>query len=558
MDRDRMRWNGWGWTDTDFHLGDRADAVWAWIRDELGLATLPDTPAVPLGAVTLPESRLPAGVGKALRAAVGPENVRGDARDRAFHALGQSYRDLVRLRRGDLSCAPDAVVYPGTADEVEAVLQIAASNGLSVVPFGGGSSVVGGVEAADPRGRPVITLDTTRLTRVGTVDPDDRTVRLGAGLYGPDLEAALAVQGHTLGHYPQSFEFSTLGGWIAARGAGQQSNRYGKAEEWLVGADVVTAHGRLKTGGFPATAAGPDLDDLVAGSEGAFGVITEATVRVHPAPEGRDYRAWLFPDFEAGKAAVRELAQTEVPVAMTRLSDPDETRFLQGLSGAGKTPGLAKRMVQGWLRRRGYGAEASLLLVGAEGGREEVGYAMRRSRDILHAHDGFGLGTAMGKRWYQDRFRLPYLRDPLLDRGLGVDTLETAVPWSQVDAVRAAVTEALRTAMDATAPTSHGISMCHLSHTYPEGTSLYFTYVWPRDDGDPVGQWKTIKAAASEAILANGGTISHHHGIGLDHLAWMEREKGETGMALLRAAKHAVDPEGVLNPGKLVGPPRTD
>ncbi len=556
MDRGRMRWNGWGWTNKDFGLGDRAEAVWAWIARELGLSSLPSTPAVSLEAVTFPPVRLGREALAALRSAVGAENVRDDDRDRVFHALGRSYHDLVRLRTGRLPCAPDAVVYPGDADEVEAVLRLAVTHAFSVVPYGGGSSVVGGVEADDPRGRPVVTLDTTRLAVVGKVDPEDRTVALGAGLYGPELETALAEQGYTLGHFPQSFEFSTLGGWIAARGAGQMSNRYGKAEEWLVGAELATAHGRLRTGGFPATAAGPDLDGLVAGSEGTLGVITEATVRVHPTPATRDYRAWLLPSFGAGQAVVRELAQEEAPVAMVRISDPDETRFLRGLSGAGKTPRLAERAVAAWMRRRGHGEGTCLLLVGAEGDRGEVNEAMRLSRKAARSHGGFPLGSSLGRHWHRDRFRLPYLRDPLLDRGLGVDTLETAVPWSRAAAMHAAVTRALRSAMDAGAPAGHGISMCHLSHTYPEGTSLYFTCVWPRDDRDPVGQWKAIKAAASDAIVQNGGTISHHHGVGLDHLPWMEREKGAAGMALLRGAKAAVDPEGVLNPGKLVGPPR--
>jgi alkyldihydroxyacetonephosphate synthase len=392
------------------------------------------------------------------------------------------------------------------------------------------------------------------MDRVGEIDTAAETATAEAGIYGAALEKALHARGVTLGHYPQSFEFSTLGGWIAHRGAGQQSHRYGKAEEWLLAARVATPKGILVTNAFPASAAGPRLTDLIVGSEGAFGIVTEATVRVRKLQEQSDYRGFLFRDFASGIAALREAAQDEIPIAMLRLSDAQETGFYRAFGNAGKPKSLSGRLADAYIDARKFDKRACALIAGFEGTTSEVTSSRRHFGVLAKKLGALSLGNGPGQRWYESRFHGPYLRDPLMDRGVGVDTLETATSWSKLDALYAAVRGALETAIRETAPMpdARGIVMCHISHVYPSGASLYFTYIFPRALDREIIQWQTIKKAASDAIAANGGTLSHHHGVGEDHLPWMTGEKGALGIEVLRAIKHTLDPSGVLNPGKLI------
>lgn len=557
IDRRTLRWNGWGWAHATFDLGAREPEVWAWLGEALGVSGFQDRSARALTEIELPAPALTEDELAGLRAIVGAEHVKVDRYERAFHARGKSYLDILALRAGDVSPAPDAVVYPGSAAEVQAVLGRCAQLGAAAVPFGGGSSVVGGVSALrGPGQRAVVTIDVTRMNRVLSVDPVSLTARVEAGIYGPQLEQALGREGFTLGHYPQSFEFSTLGGWIAARGAGQQSYRYGKAEKWLVSAELATPRGPWSTEGFPASAAGPNLNQLVAGSEGTLGIITAATVKLHHAPELRDYRGYLFRGFEAGVRAVREILQKELPVAMLRLSDGAETQFLQGFSGAQHPPGAFQRAADRAVAWRGYGAGRCVLLVGLEGDRETVLESGVRTRSACERHGGLHIGKGAGERWYKNRFRMPYLRDPLLDRGVAVETLETSARWCDLldlyRGVRLAIEGALRE--NAADPRARPIVMCHVSHGYVDGASLYFTMVFPQKRGAEVEQWLAIKRAATDAIVSGGGTISHHHGVGTDHAPWLAREKGPVGVALLAGLKASLDPDGTCNPGKLLPP----
>lgn len=543
--REELRFNGWGLRDKTFDLRGREREVWAFVSDALGLRELPWTPAKPLDAIALPEIALDEAALGALRAVC---EVRTDAFERAFHALGKSYYDLLRIRRGELPDAPDAVVYPRSHEEVLAVLRACAELDLAVVPYGGGSSVVGGVEARRAGKRGVVTLDTTRLDALLDLDEVSHTATFQAGVYGPELEDVLGQRGYTLGHYPQSFEFSTLGGWIAARGAGQQSNRYGTAAKLLVAARVATPSGEWRTKPFPASAAGPDLNALIAGSEGVLGVITEATVKVHPVPEARDFVSFLFRDWESGTLAVRRLVQAELPIATLRLSDEEETRFFGAFRGVLK-PSRMQETAQKALALGGYD-QPCVLMMGVEGPKPQVRLALRRALALCTKHGGLYVGRGPGNSWYENRFEMPYLRDPLMDHGVGVDTLETSTTWSNVQALYRAVRSAIRGAIEASG--RRGIVMAHISHSYLEGASLYFTYIFPRDLEDEIGQWRAIKKAASEAISRHGGTISHHHGVGIDHAPWLPAEKGELGIALLEAAKRSLDPRGIMNPGKLL------
>lgn len=553
IDRKDTRWNGWGWTKALSPVDGR-EAVWPWIAAALGVPALPHTPAVPLDQVQLAPSRLEARAREALIGVVGAANVRDDRFERASHARGKSYHDLLHLRAGRLDDAPDAVVYPHSADDVVRVVRWVAEHRIALVPFAGGSSVVGGLTGSRANFAAAVALDLTEMNKLLAVDPVSLTATAEAGIYGVDLEAQLNAKGFKHGHHPQSFEFSTLGGWIAARGAGQQSNRYGRAEKWFVGGEVATAKGVWPLPPLPASAAGPDLRALIAGSEGAFGVITSATFRIHHLPAASDYSAFLFPDFASGADAVRKIVQADIPVASMRFSDPDETYFFQAFGKVGQSATLKERLQAQFLRSMGLGERPCALILGLEGDGPMVSFARKASRAAIRSCRGVSVGRGPARRWYQGRFHGPYLRDPMMDRGVGIDTLETATTWSNVARLRDEVRAALEKAMRETAAVAggRGLVMAHISHSYPDGASLYFTFLFPRDLKDDIAQWKAIKTAASDAIVRAGGTISHHHGVGEDHKAWLEAEKSATGIAVLRAIKRELDPAGVLNPGKLI------
>ncbi|MDZ4739582.1 MAG: FAD-binding oxidoreductase [Alphaproteobacteria bacterium] len=553
INREDTRWNGWGWVKAHSPVEGR-DAVWEWIAAALQVPALPHTPAKALDEVRFADSRLVGAARDELGEGIGGANVRDSAYERAAHARGKSYLDLLHLRAGNLSDAPDAVVYPHSSDDVVRLLRWAEQHRVAVVPFAGGSSVVGGLTGSAPEFSASIALDLTEMNRFIGLDEVSLLATAEAGIYGVDFEAALAAKGFKHGHHPQSFEFSTLGGWIAARGAGQQSNRYGRAEDWFAGGEVATSKGVWTLPALPASAAGPDLRALIAGSEGAFGVITSATVRVHRQPEASDYRAFLFADFASGASALRRMIQADVPVATMRLSNPDETFFYQALAKAGQVPGFKDRLQAQYLKTMGMGERPCALILGFEGERELVSYGSKAAQRVLRSCGGISVGRGPAKRWYQGRFHGPYSRDPMMDRGLGVDTLETATTWSNVERLCTDVRGALLGAMQASAPVkgARGLVFAHISHSYVDGASLYFTYIFPRNLNDEIGQWRAIKTAASDAIVRAGGTISHHHGVGEDHMAWLEAEKGAQGMSLLRAIKREMDPAGVLNPGKLV------
>jgi alkyldihydroxyacetonephosphate synthase len=555
IDRSRLRWNGWGWAQQNDAIATRDD-VWHWLAGELGMPSLLATPARPLEEIKLAPPRLSAGERQCFVSILGTDRVRDDAFERAFHTRGKSYHDLLLLRAGALSDAPDAVLYPRGSDEVLKILAFAGENDIAVIPYGGGSSVVGGVTAAPNRFHAAITLDLSGMAEVADVDVLSGTASAEAGIYGVALEKALQAKSLTLGHYPQSFEFSTLGGWIAHRGAGQQSNRYGRPEGWLVSIKLVTPQGLLATEDFPASAAGPRLTDLVVGSEGAFGVITEAKFRVHALPQASVYEGYLFRDFAGGITAIRQAMRDEVPVAMLRLSDPDETQFFRAYSGVGKKPGLSARLGQTYLDMRGVGARACAIIAGFEGVRSNVAAARHQFHTIAKRLGAVAVGEGPGRSWHKSRFHSPYLRDPMMDRGVGIDTLETATSWAKLPALYAAVRAALESSIAQTVPhpSARGIVMCHISHSYADGASLYFTYIFPRALDSELAQWRAIKTAATDAIVANGGTISHHHGVGEDHLAWMTAEKSPLGIEVLRSVKRSLDPKGILNPGKLLPP----
>ena len=512
-----------GWGDPARRPGLPAHAR-GFLDAELG----PAAPTPPAGPPPLVPSALPAAVAAALRSEVGAEHVRVDDPARLLRAAGRSYLDLLRLRGTSPLDAPDAVVLPGTADEVAAVLRVCAQSGVAVVPFGGGTSVVGGVTPLRGRFPAVVALDLRRLDRLLSVDEQALTATFEPGVRGPDAERLLASYGLTLGHFPQSYEHATLGGYAATRSAGQASTGYGRFDDLVVALTLQTPRGPLVLGRGAATAAGPDLLGLAVGSEGVLGVVTSLTVRVRRAPSERRYEGVLFGDWAAGVAAFRELEQERVAPDVARLSDPDETRVQMALSQAGDSGG------------------GCLAVLGWEGTPSGVAARREASLAVVRAHGGLELGTSVGSTWLAGRYEGPYLREDLLDAGYLVETLETSATWSRLDATRAAVREALLGALP------RALVLCHVSHLYAHGASLYVTVLAVRSSGDPVGQWQRAKSAACDAIVATGATITHHHAVGTDHRDRMPAEVGPLGVEVLRAVKATLDPAGVLNPGKLI------
>ncbi len=538
-----MRWWGWGQDGHQISLPEPAAAL---LRDELGADLSVRHEHVALEEVRLPEPRLPSGARARLEAAVGAEHVLDDRAARVEHAAGRSYPDLVRLRSGDASRAPDAVAAPATADEIRAVLEACSEARVAVVPFGGGTSVVGGVEPFSDGFDGAVALDLRRLDRVVDVDRASLTATLEAGLLGPEAERRLGEQGLTLGHFPQSFEYSTVGGWVATRSAGQASSGYGRIDELVEGLRLVAPAGEVRRRAVPASAAGPDLGELVVGSEGVLGVICEATLRVRPAPQVRRYEGWSFRSFAEGREAFRVMEQADAAPDVARLSDEEETRLAIAL--ATSAGGAVEKARRAYMRIRGHEG-GCLAITGFEGEEEDVERRRLRAGALLRAGGGIRLGRRPGEAWLRGRYAGPYLRDELLDRGLLVETLETAASWSGLEALYEAVRGALRRSLtDAGTPP---VVMCHVSHLYRSGASLYFTFLARQSDA-PLDQWRAAKSAASDAIVAAGGTITHHHAVGRDHAAWMAAEVGEVGLDLIRAAKQRLDPAGIMNPGKLL------
>ena len=551
-DRSRQRWNGWGAEDQDLILQDRLPRIFDFLAKELGVSPLPETPSVALEEIRLPESRLVQRDIRELEKIVGQANVKTDHRERVLHSFGQSFADIIRLRTNMARAFTDAVVYPGDERELTRILELCTRRKIATIAFGGGSSVVGGLEALCHSSHSgVVTIDLFRLSGLIELNEEARCATFHAGTYGPVLERELNARGYTLGHFPQSFEYSTIGGWVAARSAGQQSNRYGKIEKILTSLRMVTPAGLMETLRVPAAATGPDWNQIVAGSEGLLGIITRVTVKVHPLPEARCYFALVFPDFEKARGFLKSATGAGHGLSMIRLSDSTETRLYETLASLAHSglSGAAKAALQASVLRV-FGQPAGqrcLVTAGFDGDRDRIDRESISLRSLMRRFDGFYAGQRAGENWLRTRFNMPFLRNHVVERGIGIDTMETATTYDRVESLHEAVlSEVARVAGPSTV-------MCHLSHSYHEGACLYFTVIYLMDQRDPLAQWRRIKSAASEAIVANGGNISHHHGVGLDHKPYYERQTGELALSGLRAMKRELDPRGILNPSKLFG-----
>lgn len=538
--RHDTRWWGWGDPDETAQLGEGSEAF---LRDR---EILPDVAPEPpsLEAIRLPS---PAPLPDSIGALVGSGNVYTGHEDRVRHATGQSLLDLLRLRSGDLDQAPDAVIAPDSADSIAPLLAICADQGIAVVPFGGGTSVVGGVAPARGRFDRLVSLDLAGLREFG-VDRTSLTAKLGAGLRGPEAEKLLNAEGFTLGHFPQSFEYATIGGFAATRSAGQASSGYGRFDSLVSSARLISPAGELSTLETPHSAIGPSLREVIVGSEGIFGVIPEVGVRVRPVPKVKRYEGWIAEGFAAGNEIIRSLAQSGGLPTVARVSDEQETEVLM----AGSSPsGPAGGLLRGYLRLRGRSGGA-LIIIGFEGTGDQVRRQRARAVSALRKGGAIRLGGSVGRGWAEGRFHGPYLREALLDRGVVVETLETAHQWSRHPELYRETGAAIRSAMASQG--MKGVVMCHLSHVYPDGASLYFTVLCSPGREGAARSWPFVKGAALDAIQDAGGTLSHHHATGLDHTPWLTGEIGELGVETIAGIKSRLDPEGIMNPEKLLPP----
>jgi len=548
-----MKWWGWGIDGVGFHHEDKpafAPFVLKAVGLNLNTAERASEPA--FADLKVPASTAAPAFIAGLAAIVGEDNVSTDDKLRVIHTYGKSLRDLVRIRNNWIERSPDVVVYPANEAEVQGVVDAAVAANAVIIPFGGGSNIAGSLEPLPSETRPVVSLDLGRLREVVAIDTDSGLARIQAGSQGPDLEAQLNAQGWTIGHFPDSFTHSTVGGWVATRSSGMQSDKYGDIADIARGLRVVRPGGVLVLHPLPSTSSGPSLREMILGSEGKLGVITEVTVQVHRIPAKRDVYAYFFPNWKSGIAAMQEIAESDAAPSITRISDAKET----GLSLAtsknrkGLDKFIAGKVLPGIMKSKGWTLEdICLSFIGYEGSVSHAKLQKKLVDAIVKKHGGLGVGKGPGVLYDQKKFDTPYLRDFLLDMGAAGDVSETAAPWSKLVELHANAHAAAQKAYDSIG--TQGWIMSHMSHSYRSGACLYFTFAFVFGD-DPISEYDTVKSAIQQAFVDNGGTISHHHGVGLEHAPWLSQDVSPEGVKVLAGLFSSADPMNNFNPGKVL------
>jgi len=527
------RWNGWGDDSTTMTLPQSAAAF---LSETLGAGHYLKEAELEQVTKLVPQSRLEE-----------HSLITTDAQERVRHAKGQSLSDYLAMRSGDIPVFPDGVCYPENSQDVKAILAYAKQHDVELIPYGGGTSVAGHINPKQST-RAILTVNMGRMNQLLHLDEESQIATFGAGTPGPMVEAQLLARGYTLGHFPQSFELSTIGGWIASRSSGQQSLRYGRIEQLFAGGELETFSGTLDVPTFPASSAGPDLRELLLGSEGRFGILTHVKVRVSKVADSESFAVAFFPSWQQAREFCQQAAQQRIPLSMLRVSNSIETYTQLKLAGHEKAISWLER----YLSLRGCGENKCMLTYGLTGSKKQVTSSKHQLKSLLSKFKGVNTGQLLGKKWQQNRFRSPYLRDALWQQGYVVDTFETATDWKNVDDLMNKVEDVVRSGLRDENEKVHVFT--HLSHVYSQGCSLYTTYVYRNGESfeQTHQRWQKLKHLASETIVNHGGTISHQHGVGKDHAPYLKKEKGEQGMKLLTHLVEHFDDKQLLNPGTLI------
>lgn len=558
----RHKWWGWGLDDVTFRWDNKpAFAPFAQSKIGIDLPSATQEPTPELADFAVPASRLPEDVRAELAGVVGEDALSTDDELRVVHSFGRSVTDLFRVRTGDFARIVDGVIYPATEEEVTAILRIVLERDLVLIPYGGGSCISGSVTPDVSEQRPILTLNLGRMRRVLSIDDTAGLARVDAGVYGPDLEEQLNEEGWTLGHFPDSFAYSTLGGWAATRSSGMQSDKYGDIAQIVRGMRVVHPRGTVVVNALPGQSDGPSMREILIGSEGRLGVITEVTVQIHRVAPVREVIAYMYPDWEHGMRGMHAIARsTEVSPTFTRLSDGPETAFSLAMV---KEPSSTKSKVAAkvqdglfaFLRSRGWDTEGQMCIsyVCFEGSKESVARQEGIVKGIVKRNGGITLGAGPGAIYDQKKFDTPYLRDFLLGYDVFGDVSDTAVPWSRLNEMH---TSAVNAAEQALAELRRpGFLFCHMSHSYHSGACLYFTFAFPYSDKEhALEEYLHVKRAIQQSFIDHGGTLSHHHAVGTEHQPWIEQDITPVGVSILQDLFTGSDPGRNLNPGKIVSP----
>lgn len=536
---EQTRWNGWG----NININKKVSAHGAkLIKSHIGKTKKLSSVSLQQVLKTVPKSRLPVAMTEL-------DTVSVDNEVRLRHARGQSFPDWIAMHGGDFEVFPDGVAFPESTADVETLLKMASEHDLIVIPFGGGTSVAGHINP-QKGSRPVVTIAMSKMDQLIDLDSESQIATFGAGTQGPAVEAQLDAHGYRLGHYPQSWELSTLGGWIAARSSGQQSLGYGRIEQMFAGGTLVTPQGVLNIADIPASAAGPDLREMMMGTEGRAGIFTEVKMRVQSQPEEELFKVAFLPNWEAGKEVLRQAVQKNVRLSMLRLSNAVETDAHLHL---GTTPSQFMA-ISTYLKARGLSSEKVMLTYGVSGDKAQNKLALTQFNKLLKQQGSVTgkITDIMGSVWAHGRFKFPYLRGTLWEKGIMVDTFETATNWNYIDEQMAQMQQAVQTSLADEG--EEVMAFTHISHVYKQGASLYTTYFFraAQDHASTLSRWQKIKHAASSSLANGTATISHQHGVGRDHAPYLAAEKGKLGIQMTSDMLKSLDPEQRMNPGVLI------
>lgn len=548
----QQKWWGWGAEGIQFSFADKPKFA-PFVMDVIGVDVTKPAPRVAeLSSFDIPTTQLSADLRAALVDAIGEEYVVDDDEYRVIHAFGRGVRDLVRVRRGQFGRLPDAVVYPGSEDDVVGIVNAAVAHDAVVIPYGGGSNIVGALEAVPTETRQVLSIDMGRMNKVVEIDEASGLARIEAGVLGPDMEVQLNAKGWTMGHFPDSFVWSTLGGWIATRSTGMQSDKYGDIADITRGLRMVMDGQVLVLRPLPSYSSGPSVREMVLGSEGRLGIITEAWVNVHRLPPVREIQAYFFPNYDAGLQTMQWITESDAAPSITRVMDANETQFsMANGKKSSRVSHLMTRAIQEVMTRKGWDlSKISLGFVGYEGTAVHVRYEKSLVGKIVSRAGGMSVGKGPGVLYDQKKYDVPYIRDFLLDRGIPADVSETATPWALLKQIHDTTVAAAQAAMEKAGV--QGFIMCHLSHSYHSGACQYFTFAINDSSEHNMESYDLVKRAIQQSFMDNGGTVSHHHGVGEEHSPWLDQDISPAGVFIQRKLFDGVDPDRRFNPGKII------